>query len=449
MFSTFSQRMIARRLVRVVTCGMVMGSAVGLAGCHGLLDVSDPTLIQSQTIANSAGAMGWRVNALQTLSLQMAPTAYESALLSDERSFDPGTLPNPPYANPYLNYDKRDATYMALIQAASYSDRHLGQLDLIVSTTTQAINAMRANGSPTVKDEYLGELFAVRGYAILQMAEEICSGFPINDVAADRTVVLSGPYTTDSATKYALMQTDSALAHGHDSTQFVSLASVVRGRALMDLGYYAEASAAVANVPTSFTYMTDPSVIGNIFAWNTNGCCEPVGEREGGNGLPFVSANDPRVPTYFSQMGVFNPSDSLFDQSKYPDNNTPIVLASGIEARLIQAEAALNASNPSAMVDTLNALRATIGLGTLSVPSTQQGQVDLLYSERAFWLYLTARRVGDLRRLIKNYGRDPESVFPTGPYRNGGSFGNATSFPFTVAVQGQFNPKITTGCAVP
>ena len=44
------------------------------------------------------------------------------------------------------------------------------------------------------------------------------------------------------------------------------------------------------------------------------------------------------------------------------------------------------------------------------------GQQDLLFQERALSLFLTAHRVGDLRRLIWQYGRNSESVFPTGPY---------------------------------
>lgn len=39
---------------------------------------------------------------------------------------------------------------------------------------------------------------------------------------------------------------------------------------------------------------------------------------------------------------------------------------------------------------------------------------NLLFRERAFSLFLTAHRVGDLRRLVRQYGRGAESVFPSG-----------------------------------
>jgi hypothetical protein len=39
-----------------------------------------------------------------------------------------------------------------------------------------------------------------------------------------------------------------------------------------------------------------------------------------------------------------------------------------------------------------------------------------MFRERAFWLFMTGHRLGDLRRLIRQYGRGAETVFPTGAY---------------------------------
>jgi len=145
------------------------------------------------------------------------------------------------------------------------------------------------------------------------------------------------------------------------------------------------------------------------------------------------------------------PADSLYDQLKYSTTQIPIVVASGIEARLIEAEAVLNAGDPT-WVDILNTLRATAISPAMppiaSVPATTAAQVDLLYSERAFWLYLTGRRLGDLRRLIRNYGRGAETVFPTGNYLLGGTYQGATAIPFVQTNEARYNPHITSGCAV-
>ena len=47
----------------------------------------------------------------------------------------------------------------------------------------------------------------------------------------------------------------------------------------------------------------------------------------------------------------------------------------------------------------------------------------MLFRERAFWMYMTAHRLGDMRRLIRQYGRGAETVFPTGNYFKGGKYG--------------------------
>lgn len=43
-------------------------------------------------------------------------------------------------------------------------------------------------------------------------------------------------------------------------------------------------------------------------------------------------------------------------------------------------------------------------------------RVDLLFRERAFWLYFDGHRQGDLRRLVRQYDRDAESIYPSGFY---------------------------------
>ena len=67
----------------------------------------------------------------------------------------------------------------------------------------------------------------------------------------------------------------------------------------------------------------------------------------------------------------------------------------------------------------LNGARATVpGLASLSDPGTPDARVDLTFRERAFWMFMTGHRLGDLRRLVRQYGRGSETVFPTGAYHN-------------------------------
>ncbi|NUQ20373.1 MAG: hypothetical protein HOQ09_05365, partial [Gemmatimonadaceae bacterium] len=210
-----------------------------------------------------------------------------------------------------------------------------------------------------------------------------------------------------------------------------ALAQVGRGRALLDLGRFADAAASVAAVPTSFAYTTSHSAAAQpngVYAIIVNSRYITVADREGMNGLDFRSAADPRVPTALVGKGVDGVTD-VYTFTRYASLASPIVLASGVEARLIEAEASLRAGDSTAALATLNALRAgTPGLGPLAMQPTADARVGQLFRERAFWLFATGHRQGDLRRLVRQYGRPVDSVFPTGPYKSGQSYGAEVTF---------------------
>jgi hypothetical protein len=118
--------------------------------------------------------------------------------------------------------------------------------------------------------------------------------------------------------------------------------------------------------------------------------------------------------------------------AKFGNPSLYVPLATGVEARLIEAEVALHTPNVSTWAADLNALRADAGNTGVTFPDSLQTirsdsttgasaaeQVDVMFRERAFWLYGTGTRQGDLRRLIRQYGRDQSTVFPTGPFANG------------------------------
>ena len=78
-------------------------------------------------------------------------------------------------------------------------------------------------------------------------------------------------------------------------------------------------------------------------------------------------------------------------------------------------------------------------------PTTQAAAVDMLFTERAKWLWLTGHRLGDMRRLIRQYGRAQTTVFPIGTlqYRPSDTYG--TDVNFIVPFPEKNNPLFT-GC---
>src|SRR5262249_12662062 len=155
--------------------------------------------------------------------------------------------------------------------------------------------------------------------------------------------------------------------------------------------------------------------------------------------------HDPRVPAHYRLSGKDTvksqdggtfvlEADSLWGQV------TAVHVADGIDARLIEAEAALKAGNAAGMLSILNALRAapqqltapappntgvtTPVMAALTLPSTADAQVNLLFREKAFWTFSRGQRLGDLRRLIRDYGRAADGSntggYPVGPHYKGG-----------------------------
>jgi len=126
------------------------------------------------------------------------------------------------------------------------------------------------------------------------------------------------------------------------------------------------------------------------------------------------------------------------------------VLADGVEARLIEAETQLQAGDLTGMTVTLNGIRQAfpdLGLVDLAEPGTQAEGVDLVFAERAFWMFATGHRLGDMRRLLRpipvGYGRLVDSVFPTGTYIKGGAYGQDVNLP--IPIEERNNPN-SQGC---
>jgi hypothetical protein len=313
----------------------------------------------------------------------------------------------------------------------------------------EAIGLLRTY-APGTSPALRGELQALEGYAEVLLGELYCSGVPLSTLDFEGDFTYKPGSTTTEVWQHAVALLDSAIAVSSDSARVVRFAQVLKGRALLDLGDYAMAAQAVAGVLDGFTYavLQPPASAADsrLFANYT------VADREGQNGLPFVSSGDPRsavVLTGTNPLGL-----PLYAPAKYPGSVNvnvadSVVLASGVEARLIEAEAALQA-NPTDLtwLNILNTLRTTCsdaascstpapagtggvsGLPPLSDPGSDTARVSLLFSERAYWLFLTGHRQGDLRRLVRNYGRSQQTVYPTGTYFGGlGIYGLDVTLP--------------------
>lgn len=292
------------------------------------------------------------------------------------------------------------------------------------------------------------EVLAISAYSYILFAENYCSGVPVSTMNDDGTLTFGQPLTRDALLQIAAAKLDSAIgyAQANGESDVLNMARVGKGRALLDLGQFVGAAQAVQAVPTGFTYYIEHSANStrqNNGVWNytINFAGFSVSDVEGGNGLAFVRAHDPRVPTLDTEGPGFDNETPFIAQQKYPSLDSKVPLADGVEARLIEAEGALRVSDGGTFITRINAARAAAGLSPVSLPATTAAQQDLLFAERGFALYLTSHRLGDLRRLVRQYGRAANTVFPSGEYHKGGSYGSDVNLP--VSADEKNNPSFS------
>jgi hypothetical protein len=406
-------------------------------------------------------------------------------------------------------------------------------------STLQAYDAV---DSPALR----GQLYAIAGYTELFLADLYCSGVPLSTIDFNADFTYRAGSTTDQLYQAAIAQFDTAITLSSDSVQVLNLARVGLGRAYLARGQYDSAAAAVHNVPTDYRDQFSASWYvqggGRGAFWSQ----VSVADRQGGNGLPYRSNSDPRTTSVSWGKNVFHVPQyatvAYGGASVAPPGSViaPFTVASGIEARLIEAEAAYHgvAAGTGDWLTQLNALRtsgvsttipaqtlfdtlgithcgssfgtcgngdgtdttagkpndypgpgytlASIaktpnsglsaqcsakswyvpcyvydtavvltytkpasvqwyagiggvnGLAPLTDPGTDSGRVALLFDERAYWLFLTGHRQGDLRRLVRNYHRAQNTVYPSGLYPGFSpfqQFGGVIDFPIPTTEQ--------------
>jgi hypothetical protein len=410
-------------------------AAIALTGCSTdkILQVDRPDIIDPTGLNNPAGVTALHAGVIGDLAAYMdAAVGINAAvgLFTDEVRF--GATP------PEIKqFDTRSLIEQNTQLWANY--RNIQQLRGQANRAAEALKTVNA------ADPRVGEMNAISGLSYVLLAELFCSGIPIGDIGEE-----AEPLATTAVYQGGIEKLDAAIAAAGSDARIKNLAAVLKGRALLDLGQFDAAATAVGSVPTDFKYTTFHSATTPYqqngyrnYMFNSDGLL--VSEKEGTNGLNFATANDPRVPvTGTGAPSRFDAVTPRYYFAALTGFDSPSTVASGAEARLIEAEAELKKSNAAAFLQKINDLRSFQKLGPVTDPGTPAARVDLLFRERAFSLFATSHRLGDMRRLVRQYARPAESVFPTGNYHKDGlKFG--TDVNFIVPAPERNNPKFT-GC---
>ena len=440
-------RTVARSSLRITALSVLLA---GAPAC-GLLDTDQPNIIDPNEIDSPEGAQALALGALAdfTFAKDGDGTQFEDGLilagglLADE--FIHSTTPPS-----QQEVDQRTTALINPTLSDVYRNLHKARVGLENAAAALRQHLVAPDESPDI-----AEMLSLAGYTYVYFGETFCSGVPFSRVSGD-SLIFGVPETTTQIFERALGMFDAALAEpglSADDGTITALAAVGRARALINLGRFAEAAAAVpeAVVPTEFVYATEhsdsPIRLQNAIWSYTNSGLWSVADVEGGVGIPYRTAEDPRVPYFDTEDTGLDLITQQFNLLKYPDAAAPVPVGDGIEARLIEAEAQLQANDLAGITTTLNDLRLAfpdLGLADdLTTPGDQDEGVDLLFAERAFWLYATGHRLGDMRRLLRQYGRAEDTVFPNGDYHKGGNYGSDVNLP--LPIEEDNNPN-SSGC---
>ncbi len=415
-----------------------------------ILDVEDPDIIAPSDVESAAGANAVRIGAIGR---------FVSATTGSGEFFMLSGL----FADEWINGDsfiaRQEIDQRIITPQNSFLETANRQLHRARLSAEQAV-ALLDEYAPNAPGWHTGEMYFVQSFVRNTIAEHYCSGVIFSTVE-DGQVEFGSPVTTTQAFESALALTNQGLATvdgtSSDAERIRNALRLVRGRILLNLNRYDEAAAAVAEVPTDFEYVNRHSQTTNSNqAWLRNNLERRynVAVNEGGSDLNFATSGDPRVPVCEGgsaeclSIGVPETvrddlSDPLYVQMLWPTRESEVTILRGQEARLIEAEAML-ATDPAGAIARMNEARATVaGLDPLVDPGSDAARVDLLFEERAFWNFGRGARVGDLRRLIRQYGRAADDVFPSGAWHKFGSYGTDVNFP--IPLDEENNPNMA-GC---
>ncbi|MFL5568510.1 MAG: hypothetical protein ACJ79B_12590 [Gemmatimonadaceae bacterium] len=472
------------RRPRLTPARIALGlAALGLFACQTdeILQVTDPDVARPEALQGAAALPTLRAGAIGNFGVAYNGGAADveqvhlSALLSDE-FINTETFPT------RIEIDQRAITTTNTSLANTVQGGTFFDISRARASADFAVDAYREFAKTLADSAGFPEVLSLSGFSYIFFAENYCGAVPISKQQPDGSFTFGAAENTNTLLDSAISKFNQALAMPSTGTgapltaTIRNLASIGKGRALLDKGDYAGAAAAVSAVPTTFQYNylhSETSARQNNGTWSLTSSVGRFGEAdaEAGIGLPYASDGnlkkttgviDPRVADSLARRvsgGVVNTKgfDGATDQmvqAKYPLRSSPITVADGVEARLIEAEAALNAGDPAGALTILNALRSNAALlslrgypanslAPLTLQLTTAAQVDQLFKERAYWMYLTSHRLGDLRRLIRQYLRPVNSVFPNGPYFKGGTYGTDVNAP--VPFQEQNNPEYVPG----
>jgi hypothetical protein len=357
--------------------------ALGTSACDQFLTVDNPDVIAASEIDPTKDAATFSLSARQDLAEAVSNVSVFGSWLTWEtwpaetfpEAIDFGRRAVPDHSVNLSNLWGRVA------RAATSGDR---VVTILANTQGAGSNIDLARG------------YFVSGYALELMAETFCDG-----------VITGGPkLTTAQLLDSAIVRFTHAIEIGKaaqatpsaatEAAQIVGASYVGRARAQLQAGRKAEAAADAALVPAGFRYDLLYGDVLSARARLANQAYVNTATRAQIVVPPSFRTNDPRVPFTTPNAGqlAVDGITPFYAQAKFKNFDSPIRLASKLEADYIAAEA----GSVDEQLALINARRAANGQPAYAGATDAASVLSELMLQRSFEFYLEAKRLGDFRR---------------------------------------------------
>lgn len=367
-----------RRAVTRTTVGTAL--IVAAVACSDkFVAVTNPNVIDAATVDPTSGATTLANSAQQNFATALGWLSLYGGWFTEE-------------ANVADTFPTRNEFGFRLISDlnGSLQTEVWAPISLAVASAKTVLDLTLPN--PTTNINY-ARAATFRGFAIMQIATDFCTG------SLSSGAELTTAQLLDSAIVYFTKGMDIGKANAStDGNALANAALVGRARAKLQKGDKAGASADAAAVPAAFVFnlqMTDDA--GNRTRLS-NRLYQYTFDRQSISVAPWYSTNDPRVPYLAPGVTKLQGQDAVpggfYEQKKFSAYNTPLRLASKLEADYVAAEA----GDATAQLVVIAARRAANGQAAYAGASDAASVLAELYNQRAFDFYLEGRRMADYRR---------------------------------------------------
>src|SRR5437868_6669466 len=386
----------------------LVSTALAVLGCH-LLDISNPDVVPIDLLGGASALATVRAGAIGDFTLAYSGSGASgsggtiegqimvSGMLADEW-INTETFPD------RIQVDARQTDPTSATMAGVFTDLSRAR----VSAENAVVQFRKF--ADTTTNAGLAELLTLGGFTYMMFAENYCSGVPFSNAQPDGSIQYGTPLTTQQMLDTAINRFDQAIVaatepdtsgspatiQGPEFTacrNAIQFAKLAKARALLDGGRLADADtvASAVNVPTSFVYVVQHDLNSSrqqngVYNGDKKFKRYGVADLEGGTGLAWISAADPRTPVFRSPSTNkgFDNATAQFDQYRYIDEKASVTVATGAEARLINAESALQRGDTAGFLAFLDGLRTApppyFLVGDLSLQTQTIAPMDPLAS---------------------------------------------------------------------